>query len=310
MSQKYFSIKVHGPEGKEIEEGFLDKRTGQPTGTRNKLKGVVGNITIPNFSRVWGKREKDKKDQPTGVITFLPWGDADGHVIEIRHLKAAQSLDKQFQDNVLKVKPQDEELEIRLKLGINDFDTVIDAGIINMLKHHTMNINNKSRNPSLMQVDVFEEYNGSQRVESKQSAQKKRREAEDYINDAVGDTERLAILAHMFDLDAKLQDDILEEKLFDIVEESIDQFLYVIEKAKEKAGIELTEAKEEGILFGQDGGEITIRIEGKALPLVQDLIQEGDDVVTFLLNKLTTPKVYDAVQLIYQRLELNRKFKQ
>lgn len=313
MSEKYFTIDVQGsPNNSNVYEGILNKDAGVPEGDTVPVKLLLGALTIPNLSRVWGHRVKDKKTNlPNGDIQFMEWGTDGGEVVEIRFLPNSSSLDKHYQDNVQKLKPADDDLELRLKIGLNDFDPTYQKPLIEMIKHHTFNGDNKSRDPQNKTVKFYL-HDGASLVKSKTAEIKLRNEAEAYVLNAV-ETRTITVLAAVFGLDLKNDESTLEKILFEKVEENFKQFLDVIADHKTNLHAMLRDAEIEGVLSGTNDGEVAVREDGKNIPLldVLEFKQIGDSPADFLISNFLDEDVYNAISKVsglldrYKQLVLN-----
>jgi hypothetical protein len=256
---------VMGSVPSEIEEGFINKTTGLPDGKTEKMILQVGAIQIPNFSRAWAYQEM-KNGVPTGELVFHKWGEkhdvgkkqfVDCHPVPIRFLRGCNSLDRQYQDTVLKMLVTDEDAQIGLVNGINDYDTTTQGMLIEMLKHHTYNKDNSSRDPNNREV-LFCEYNPQNLNRSQVSDMKRRNTAEQLILEAEGNTEKLVVLASLFEHDVKAQDEVIFNKLLEEVK-NYDNFLRVIDITKLRFKFMLEQLQANRVLeFSQEGDAILI----------------------------------------------------
>lgn len=296
--EKYYTINVLSKEPSEVEIGQLNADTGLPKGKTQKTKLALGGISIPNFSRVWGRLERHKTSGAlTGKVEYMKWEEEGGTLIELRYMKASSSLSKEYQETILKLKPREEEGEIFLNIGINEFKTSEDRLLIELLKNHYMNADCKSRNPNT-RVNVFEQYDGAARVKKRLTSITARREAEEYILAASNDVDGFAVLATIFGIDLHQEDDIIQEQLLERVEEDVEAFLALINEAKGKAKSILDEAVIADVLKGADGEEVMVRgAKGKLMPLFKDevTIQSGEKVSNFLMESFMDHKTYDAI---------------
>lgn len=295
---KYYSIMVMGAVPSEVEEGFLNKTTGMPDGQTSKMIMQVGAIQIPNFSRAWAWQEL-KNGIPTGHIEFHKWGQkhdlgkkeqAECRPVEIRYLKGCTSLDKQYQDNVLKMRVADEDAQISLVNGINDFDIATQGPLIEMLKHHTFNKDNASRDPNNRDL-LFCDYNPENLNKSQVSDMKRRNMAETIVLEAQGSEAKLVVLANLFELDPKAQDEVIFNGLLEEVK-NFDQFLRVIDITKLRFKFILEQLQSNRVLeFTQDGDAVLI------IDDTRDFLYQGiqaTDRILFLSENVLEPEVYEA----------------
>lgn len=295
---KYYSIMVMGAVPSEVEEGYLNKATGQPDGLTSKMIMQVGAIQIPNFSRAWAYQET-KNGIPTGTLVYHKWGEkhdlgkkvfAECRPVEIRYLSNCTSLDKQYQDQVLKMRVADEDAQISLVNGINDFDIATQAPLIEMLKHHTFNKDNASRDKNNRDI-LFCDYNPENLNKTQVSDMKRRNTAETIVLEAQGSEGKLVVLANLFDLDPKAQDEVIFNGLLEEVK-NFDQFLRVIDITKLRFKFILEQLQSNRVLeFTQDGDAVLI------IDDTRDFLYQGiqaTDRIQFLSENVLEPEVYEA----------------
>lgn len=284
-----------------IEEGFLNKTTGLPDGETSKMTLNVGAIQIPNFSRAWAYQEL-KNGVPTGELIFYPWGkkhkqgtkdEKECRAVEIRFLKGTTSLDKQYQDNVLKMRVADEDAQISLENGMNDYDELVEGPLILMLKHHTFNKDNKSRDPNNMDI-LFTEYNPENLNKTEVSQMKRKHMAEQIVLEAEGSTDKLGVLAVIFELDTKAQDEIIFNQLLDEVKK-FDQFNKVIEVSKLRWKFILESLQQNGVLEFTDK-EAVLKIDDAREFLYKGIPEDIKDKIQFLTENVLEPEVFVAFQ--------------
>ncbi len=293
-TEKFYTINVLGAPKAEGEIGELNKTTGLPAGKTEKVIIEPGYSSIPNYSNVWAKQERGKDEKFTGKIKFLEWGDPEGGEVAIRYLKNSDSLDVMYQSQV-NLKVRDEDTQIILQVGINEFDVRQDARLIQMLKYHTFNRDNISRDP---RKDIlFEEFNGSQRSEKISSRINKQREAEDYVLDAEATENGLSVLADIFGLDVRAHNSVLYDTLIEKAQSKADDFLNVINERKERMLEVLSFANEKGLLISEKGGEIQLKesLSAKAKPVLPGTLLEGENLPVFLLDRFTDVAVFDLI---------------
>lgn len=305
-TEKYFSIIVKGSLSSEAEEGELDKVSGLPSGPTSKIKLQVGGMAIPNSSKVWAQRVKDKKDQPTGELKFLPWRHKDGELVQIRYLEGVGTLDKIYQDTVLKVGPktQDDEKEIAyidLSIGVNDFNVeVTDPMLIEMIRHHTYCENNESRNPSSKEIH-FAIYDPKNINSNKVEKMRLDKEAQDIILSAETDSRRAEILAVVFELDPRSQHEVLFNNLLDILEDDKKRVLDAVNFHKSRFKHLLTKLEEAGDLEYTDT-DVILTLDHDRKPLITDLPTKNHKV--YLEAHILDPDIWAVYQEV---LEIDKK---
>lgn len=305
-TQKYYVINVRGDKPTPVEIGRLNPDTGVPTGPTETTYMQIGSIAIPNYSEVWGRLLVDKQNKPTGEIEFLEWGDSKGTLLRLRCLKSAASLHIDYQDNVLKLKPRDEDGEIELRLGTNEFRYSDQALLIQLLKVHYMNESSKSRNPNGKTV-VFEDYSGDARLANRNKIIEERQIAERIILDRAGEVDGYSVLAGIFGIDPLMDDAFIQEELLDKLagKEGVDAFMTIVQRAQQKTMNVLLEAIEMKVLSGAEGEPVTVLDTNsfKHVPLfADDVLQDEPDTVKFIMSKFFEAKTGDALQVIENAL--------
>ena len=303
-----------GREPSEAEEGELNKSTGMPAGTTSKIRLQVGAVAIPNFSVVWAKK-LGTKDKPTGGLEFMPWGAAGGEAVKIRYLQGCSSLDRQYQTQVLKLELTDEEKNesayIDLDIGINDFNMeVTDPMLIEMLKHHTYCEDNVSRKKDSKSI-LFKLYNPSKVNASKIEAMRATKRATDYVLAAEGDTERLVVLANLFELDPQSQDEVIFGELLEILDDDSSRVLKVIDLNKAKFKHQLQSLEERKAIEYTMDGEIYATVEDERSLVGKVVDDEGKPVKDYIglaTEGIMEPEIYaiyaKVQEITHQLLQL------
>lgn len=303
-TEKYYTINVLSKEPGEVEIGRLDANTGLPKGPTQKTKMALGGIAIPNFSRVWGRLEKHKvSGQLTGKIEYMRWEEEGGTLIELRYMKSASSLSKEYQDTVLKLKPRDEEGEIFLNIGVNEFKIADNKLMVELLKNHYMNADSPSRDPE-SRTNIFEHYDGKGRVKKRVATINERRDAENYVLLAAEKSD-FAVLAKLFNLDLHQEDDLIQEELLEKMDQNLPGFLQTISEGKSKAKSLLDEATIEGFLKGADTQEVMLRgAKGKLEALFSPTrIQQGESTAAFIMDTYFEHDTFDAILKVESALQ-------
>lgn len=306
--EKYYSVIVPVRHIAPAYEGKLNNDTGLPEGELAKVHPELGWIHLSNYSKVWGKRVKGADKKPNGKIEFLKWGTEGGEAIDLRYLPNSTSIDKQYQINVEKlvipneVGPQGEVMDLRLRMGVNDFDVSEDPALVEMLKNHSMNSDAIGRNPRL--AHLFSTYNESANNKVTLEERRRRKDASDLAFDA-RENKQLIVLAHIFGLDAKSLDADIHDQLMDMADgqNTYKSFISQIEDFKANAERNLSEAVEAGIIRNQEGSEVTIIKGSQAKPLLKDVMQEGDSIVNFFVANILNEDYYNAYKEVEMSLE-------
>lgn len=296
MSKVYYSIMVGGREPSKVEVGFLEKTTGLPKGQTAKAVIQVGTISLPNYSKVWGKLiKKGSGDVLTGGINFMKWGAEGGELIEIRYMPNCTSISKLYQDNVVKLKPQEQDAEINLRYGRNDFDSTTKAAFIEMLKHHSCNKDNESRDPENTDV-LFAEYNAKAKNSQKTKDIANRNIATQLVLKCKEDDGYLKVLAQMFELDPASQPDDLIEELLTKADEQPSEFNSVIrDRKQEYKYIFETALSQQLIDVKTIKTEILVITRGGKDKLIVDIDEDVKDKIQWVADNCLNPKVFDAI---------------
>jgi len=298
-NEKIFSILVLGKEAAEVEEGDLNKSTGLPIGKVNKIKLRPGQVSIPNFSKVWGRKILDKKtEKPTGNIEFLEYGTKGGELIPIRYIEGCSSLDKHYQINVLKLDFSDEEdfinAYINLDAGINDFKNTEDNALfLDFLQHHTYCEDNKSRNPK--KDVVFKLYNPQNINKMKIDSFKDRQKAAEYIMASENDEKKLAVLARLFEIDGDRQDAVIFGELFEILEDDYKRVINVIDINRARFKNILQDLADKGVLLVEEDDVIS-NIDGEREFLIKGI--DSKDKIKHLVDEFLTLEVFEVYQKV------------
>jgi hypothetical protein len=256
MSNKFFSIIV-GDAPAKVQVGFLNQDTGVPIDPVDALIAKAG-TAVPNYSRVWGILERNKKDELTGNIKYLPWGSSEGEIIEIRFLPTISSLSVEFQ-KLKKVTLQDKDSEILFDMGVNNYDPIRQKMLVEMLQHHYQNEENDGRDPSV--PVAFKTYDPAKITKRVMDDVRQRQEVEMIMLDANYDNEALEILASLFNgIDPRQQQDILFAELMDltkkptfvlgVLEHHRKGYEEIMLKAKD---VELIDCTDDAILIVKNG---------------------------------------------------------
>lgn len=293
-----YTLQVVVSEPEEIEMGQLNKTTGLPQGQTLKAQSVLGVLTIPNFSTVWAKPE-EKNQKRTGALEFLPWNDPKGQICEIRYLPNCPSLDKVYQDEK-NFKLRDENVDLVLNVGLNNFYEDSDRTLVEMLKHHTFNGDNKSRNPQNHTI-LFVEYDEKKVANSALKQDEHRFEAMGKIFAIKDNSGKLAVFAEVFNIDPKQQPKVLQSALLAIVKENPEKFLEDVHKFEHYAMTVATRAHDLQILDYTEPGEIRIADGKHSLKIPANL--QLDKKIEYIGENIFEPNVYDFLSIMKDAVE-------
>jgi hypothetical protein len=301
---KYYTIQVGISEPQEVEVGTLNKKTGLPIGVTEKALSVLGVVTIPNFSRVWGKRELDKFNKPTGKITFMKWGEPGGEIIEVRRLKGSSSIDKLYQDKA-GYKPTDEDMEIVLNNGLNDYEPAGgEASLVALLKVHTFNGSSICRNPENKKV-IFEEYDADKVASKILKGDEILFDAMQTIMSIKDNSKKLRVFAELYDIDSAKQDKVILNEIMSRLKANPSNFLDRIEDFKKEILPHVLRANELGLLNLSSPGEIIFDVDGLS-PIKTGLKALASDaqIMEYLVDNSLEPENFDAIERLKKAIKV------
>lgn len=303
--EKFFSILVPHRLAAPAVEAEWNKDQQMPFGKQIDVHPVGGPVILPNYSNAWATRGM-KDGKPTGVLKFMEWGTSDskgeGEAVEIRYLPNCKSLDKGYQESVLKLKVSKENAVILLTPGVNDFEITKHPMLIEMLKYHTANGSNSSRNPDATTV-IYSEYEGKEVNKNRMADHRERGKIMDLIIDAI-ENKHIIALANLFEIDVRHDEHVIHEKLMDLAEEPGIQKLLpgwkriqnVVEDFKKNSEASLRTSVEMGLLISEENSEIAVLSkDGKnKVPFIKGVVQQGDSTVQFIMDHILEEEYYDA----------------
>lgn len=301
-SDKYYTIKVGFGEPQEVERGELNKKTGQPTGPTQKGIAIVGKITIPNYSKVWGVRKKTPEGKPTGEFTALAWNDPKGEVIEIRLLRSSKSLDKAYQVQA-GLKMQDTEAEIELDYGLNYFDPDTEATKVRMLQLHTYNADSLCRDPSNQNIK-FCNYDPEKEVTNEIKQDDMLFDAMGFVMKIKDNPRKLKVLAAIFGIDANKPDRIVQAEIMRRLKSNPAKFVEDKDQFFTQAQAILVRAYDFQLIDLSLKGEVRIIGDNSDRPVLDSIGAKftGVKKLEYMVENLTEPEVFDAFARIRNAL--------
>lgn len=307
MSKSYYIINVFGKKPVPVQVGTINKTSGQPNPGAVNATQEVGEINIPNFSRVWGKLEREKDKKLTGAIEFLPWGDPKGEIVRIRFVKNCSnsiSVDYQEEKKILpNLTDEDNDTEIRLKIGENKFEETTNKMKILLLKYHTLNRSNGSRNPE-NRITRFENYKAGEETGGfVASDMENRQRAERVVLDARAKLASLEILAILFGLSPEDNESTLFTQLA-AKAQNPNEFFKVLQEHAALYRKSLVKANEIQLIDLGFEDVVTITIGG-----IKDTFLTGveganvDERIDYITDNMTEPMYYHALERLPGELE-------
>lgn len=315
---KYYTIIAGNHQPQPALQGVLEKTTGLPKGEEIQIMLTVGRIQIPNWSEVWGKRViegKDEKDDVSvtdkdyrGEIKFLPYGAAGGEAIEVRWLPNSKSLDKQYQDTVLKLKLRDEHVLIDLEQGLNDFDEATQGTLIQMLRVHGRNGDSVSRNPDIREQD-YREYNPEKMKTSKAEKLQRLTTAMTMVFETEGKDSKIEIMASIQGLDAAKQSEILFNDLLTKAEKDPVTFLKVYQDYKKRVKELMDNSIELKLLDDGVDGLLSYFVKQKKEVLISNIpaTYPGKRMLVYVTDNILDSEIHSAIGKLKSAYELAMK---
>lgn len=304
-------------EPQKVQQGQLNKLSGMPDGNVQDIEIAVGQVMIPNYSLVWGKRVLPSNTAPKGggkvsitdpayrgEIKFLSWGEEGGEGIEVRHLSSSSTLDKQYQEQILKLKPNDEEGFIFLNQGLNDFEPATDSTMIQMLKIHSRNADSKSRNPDILEYD-FIEYNPEKRYNKAKDESFILNTALNLVFGVEGNDDNVKVLAIIMGLDEKKQTAVLLEQLLESAKTNTVEFVNKYQNFKAEVNVKLNDAVEAGILDISQDSVLSTYIDGRKEVLLENIeaSYKGKNMLRYVTDNILELHVFEAADKVVQALK-------
>lgn len=298
--KKYYTIKVGRFDGQEVEIGHVDK-LGIPKGPTAKAIAPPGNSVIPNYSRIWGKRELTKEGKPSGKFKPMAWGDDGGEVIEIRYLKKCKSLDKLYQD-LNGIKPGEEDADIDLMHGLFDIDPEIEPMLVEMLKLHSYNEDSPCKDPSQV-FSVYHEYDEKKEATLVIKKDKTLVNAMNQVFEAEENTEQLRVLAKVCGLDDRKQNNVLLTELLMLAKNQPEKFLENRAWYQQQVQNVLLRGVDFGLLDLEAYGKINLLTSsgGTVVPNIPQNIKP-EKKLEYVIENAFDPAIFDGIERIKEAI--------
>lgn len=302
-----------------IKGGQLEKGSGQTiiAGNEPVYQLRRQDIGIPNYAMTWGVRVIEKGKIPEtpvdvkdpkyrGEIEFLPWGKEGGVLIECRYLKNYGTLDKQYQELVLGVKVDENDVSssdahfLVIQSGENQFDEITDKLLIQMLKISSYNLTSKFRNPNANHW-LFKEKQEEVEVTETSKSLSAKAKALAIVGDASLDNSYAKLTNLLGVVRSITTDDVEEKDLFTflqkLADEKPEEFVSqveehtkfvsnIIEKAKSFEAFDLT--KDGTIVAGTNKKEI----------IAEDVPAKGEGMIDWMFTNFLDKKASEAIFML------------
>lgn len=310
---KYYTVIAGNHKPQKQLQGFLKKSDGQPAPNAQEVYIAVGVIQVPNYSSVWARRvisnptpEQELKmkngslsitdNEYKGELEFLPYGDERGESVEIRYLPNSSSLDKQYQDTILKLKPRDEDAFIDLGQGTNDFNYDTHGTLIKFLKVHGRNNDSPSRNPDIESFDFVE-------FSPKKVAFKEREKivvlntALNLVLNTEGNDDAIATLANITGYDWKRQPEELFVEMLEDARNEPAKFVGKYQEVKKGILTLLQNSVDIKLLDITQDGVMSFYEKEKKQVLLSDIPSsyKNKGMFSYVIENILDPEVYKAV---------------
>lgn len=300
MASKFYTIKVGTAEPQLVLRGEVNKKTGQPQGRTETGYAVMGGVAIPNFSVIWAKPAPLKDGKRSGEFEPLKWGTKGGEAMEIRFLKACSSLDKAYQTQV-GLKARDDDQEIFLETGINEFDSVLHPGLVEMLKLHTANGDSPCRNPENTFI-VFQEYDEQQNVTMAMKADQILFDAMGTVMEAKDNPVKLRILCTIYGIPIERKNALAVADLMARLKANPLKFNEDRNNYLKECQRILIKARDFQVLDLSITGEVWI-VDGSAIVQNLPIKLVPDKKLEYMLDNLMEPEIFEGIQKIKKALE-------
>jgi hypothetical protein len=294
-AEKYYTIKVGVSEPQEVLVGQINKTNGLPEGTPQVALSVLGAVALPNYSRIYAKRERSADNKPTGRFEPKPWGAEGAEITELRFLPNCNSLDKLYQESI-GLKAGERDGEIILANGINDFDVSLSPLLVQMLKLHTFNGDNVYRDPSNQSIK-YHEYDEAKVVSKTAKSDEQLYEAMQVVMSVKDNTQKLKVLAQVHGMDGLRQDAMLVADLLQKAKTNPGKFLEDQSNFSRIANATLVKANDFQLLDLALPGEVRT-VEGELLLGKISKSIGGMKKLEYMASNVFDHEVFDAVNRI------------
>lgn len=296
--QKYYAIENTLKSNQDnVIIGQFDTTANRPMQGSYEAVMKPASYLIPNFSRVWGKRVKDQKNNYSGECVFdKPWGEGDGYEsIEIRFAKNSTSLDKQYQESK-GIKVPDEDLFIEISADISYVDVPKEPVKALFFSICSLNGDSVCRNPS---ADVmFHNYDPQRVVNQQLKSFELETDAMNLVKQAKDDEDVAYVLADMFGISSQIVHEDIVTALMTKMRSNPANFLKTVQDTVEAYKSMLFKAERYGILGTGTPGLIQIK-KGEGYDILFDEVDSPDDQkVEWIMSGVFSSAVYDKIQQI------------
>ena len=273
---------------------------------------------ISNYFPVWARRvnTKDKNTPITdvmdkdynGELEYLEWGHETGEQIFIRHLTGTKSLDAQYQELRLKMKPKEDDAMIVLEAGQNEFDYRTQSSLIELLKQHYKHKGSKSKDPKY-KTFLYWEVDSS----NKEKATKKIEQSSEGTALVRSLDMKPANLRTLFSImgGVKVMPNVTDIKsdtqvytsLLLLAHEKGEMFYNRIDEFKREISDAFVKAESYSILDLTLNGTITITSNGKKVKILESIPAKGEGMKDWIMQNFHEPNAYDAINQLKNHLQ-------
>jgi len=302
----------------EVKVGHLNK-------DRSKIIETVSQMFIPtpakiisNYFPVWAKRisstDRSRENVDVmdadykGELEFLPHGHENGQEIFIRHLLSAKSLDAQYQELRLKMKPTDNDAMIVLEAGQNEFDYRTQGSLIELLKQHYKHKGSKSKDPKFRtflywEIDSTNKERATKKIEQSvtgsqlvMSLDMKPENLRSLFNIMGG----LKVMPSVTDIKSDTQ---VYTALLELAHEKGEYFSNKIDEFKKTISDAFVKAESYNLLDLTLNGTVTLMINSKKIKLAEDIPAKGDSMKDYFMQNYHNPLIFDAIGQLKNHLQ-------
>ncbi len=325
-----FKIFVGDPTVNKIMIGFPEK--GMATLAEGTSLGEIeytgGDETFPNYWEAWGRRvingklEADENkievtnQKYVGEIEFLEPSNRLGYPIYCRYIRGQFSLDYQYQVTRLGLKDKEKDEENMFTIlarGEHKIDPAKDASFALAIKVHQMNSSNTMKVGS-RQNTIYKEITPFETTKTNVKALNVGFEATRIIKENDNNFEKLKILHTVLSAEKEIRYDVsdpstLLDSLMIFAHDFPEDVLRLVARYKEQTSALIDKCKSYNVFDTTKNGQIGFGGANKGL-LLSDIEKgygKGDDMLQYIFDKCLEPKVYEAINKLYEYCSKNIK---
>lgn len=309
----------------ETIAGYLEPGNHIIKGQARPVAIRVGVYGIPNYTAAWGMRVVNGKPKIVktddgevemsyevddalykGEIKFLEWGDPIGQSIDCRWIRNVGSIDRMYQDLVLKVTIREQDpaaFLIEVKQGDNIFNDVSDKALIQFLKVHYYNEQSKSKSPHSQTMLSYKEVSEADIRKKKTRSIDNKVEGIVLVNSASEGMDANQKIKNLLAIVDGIEFQGIDKKDVPSVYEALkvfadanpDLFAARVQQHKKLISAALSKAETYERLDLTRDGTIAWMDKGKAKPLIENIPAKGNVMKDWCFQNFLEPSVFDGL---------------